>query len=89
MRLARLVAAGLVLGVFIGFVAALVRPRGKDPVPGYRPPLDRRPEPQHHQDAGHRASASKQLGPHGAGAELPTRPLSLPITALSGTGGSR
>lgn len=87
MRLARLVAAGLVLGVVVGFVTALVRPRGRHPVPIHRPPTDRRPEPQR---AAPHVSVSEQFGLAGAGADLPTRPIPLPTpSALSGTGGSR
>jgi hypothetical protein len=94
MRLARLVAAGLVLGVVVGFVTALVRPRGRHPVPTHRPQNDRRPEPQHDSgpDADHVAPhppVSEQVGPAGAGADLPTRPIPLPTwSALSGSGGS-
>jgi hypothetical protein len=71
MRLARLVAAGLVLGVAVGFVTALVRPRGSRPADDPSPPY-------------------VQVGPTGAGADLPTRPIPLPIPpALAGTGGAR
>lgn len=34
MRLARLVAAGLAVGVVTGFAIALLRPRRSDPIPG-------------------------------------------------------
>jgi hypothetical protein len=41
MRLARLVAAGLAVGVVIGFAIALLRPRPSDPIAGQLPPPNR------------------------------------------------
>ncbi len=49
MRLARLVAAGLVLGAAIGFLGALLRPRPVHPRPAARtaePTTDRAAEPE-------------------------------------------
>jgi hypothetical protein len=112
MRLARLVAAGLVLGAVIGFVTALVRSRGLHPVstahgdPPGQSTVDLPPAGTsftRHFSTGHSStgpgsagphpahvSASEQVGPAGAGADLPTRPVPLPTSpALSGTGGSR
>ena len=39
MRLARLVAAGLAVGVITGFVTALLRPRPNGPIAAPLPPL--------------------------------------------------
>lgn len=73
MRLARLVAAGLVLGAVVGFVTALVRPRGS-----------------HRTDHAAPVPVAGQVGPTGAGSDLPTQPFPLPIQPeLSGTGGAR
>jgi hypothetical protein len=83
MRLARLVAAGLVLGAAVGFVTALVRPRDSRSAG----------EPSH--TVGSIGSAASntptaQVPAAGAGADLPTRPIPLPIPpALAGTGGAR
>lgn len=88
MRLARLVAAGLALGVVVGFVTALVRPRGPRPVPVHRPQDDGTETLPDHQDIAARSSG--QVRSAGAGADLSTRPIPLPMpSALSGTGGSR
>jgi hypothetical protein len=74
MRLARLVATGLVLGAAVGFLTALVRPRDSRSADEPLPPPPR----------------TAQIGPAGAGADLPTRPIPLPIPpALAATGGAR
>ena len=97
MRLARLVAAGVVLGVAVGFVTALLRPRRvrSEAEPHQAEPHQarlRRGVPRHrHPDQQLTADRrSAQVTPAGDGADLPTRPLPLQSSpALSGTGGSR
>jgi hypothetical protein len=86
MRLARLVAAGLVLGAAVGFVTALVRPRDS------RSAGEPSPATSSTGSLGSAASntPTAQVRPAGAGADLPTRPIPLPIPpALAGTGGAR
>ena len=86
MRLARLVAAGLVLGAVIGFVAALVRPRGHHPAPAPQKASPQRPPAR---GAALHPSVSEQVERSGSGVDLPTGPLPLPTSpVLSGTGGS-
>jgi hypothetical protein len=102
MRLARLVAAGVVLGVAVGFVTALLRPRRvrSEAEPHQAEPHQAEPHqarlrrgvPRHrHPDQQLTADRrSAQVTPAGDGADLPTRPLPLQSSpALSGTGGSR
>jgi hypothetical protein len=91
MRLARLVAAGLILGAAVGFVAAMVRPRGERPWPTSGEAVSGEYRPDYQPETIQRSPArvTEQASVLGAGVNLPTRPLPLRASSvLSGTGGS-
>jgi hypothetical protein len=72
----------MVLGAVIGFVGAVMRPRSADRADPRRR-VGAQPQPPV-------TPQVRQVESPGAGADLPTRPIPLPIpSALSGTGGAR